>query len=96
MPQACRGDFCLLKPCQQLSPYSSGEPNNIKCLPRKIKNVATKHVATFRKIFEVVPPGIVIYAQAALYHHFSESPQQQSPPIAPPLDFCVLRVVECG
>lgn len=42
----------------------------------------------------VVPPEIVIFLQVALYHHFSESPQQQSPPIAPPLDFCVLRIVE--
>lgn len=62
----------------------------------KAKNVVTCSVTTFREILKVVPPGIVIYAQAALYHHFSESPQQQSPPIAPPLDFCVLRIAACG
>lgn len=26
------------------------------------------------KSFAVVPPGIVIFLQVALYHHFSESP----------------------
>lgn len=41
----------------------------------------------------VVPPGIVINSQVVVYHYFSEVIQEQSPPIAPPLDFCVLRVV---
>ena len=62
--------------------------------PQKAKNAVTCSVTTFREILKVVPPEIVIFLQVALYHHFSESPQQQSPPIAPPLDFCVLRIVE--
>lgn len=42
----------------------------------------------------VVPPGIVINAQAALYLHFEESPNPQSPPIAPPQNCPILRIVK--
>ena len=40
--------------------------------------------------FLVVPPGIVINTQAALYLHFKESQNPQSPPIAPPQN-CAVR-----
>lgn len=40
--------------------------------------------------FTVVPPGIVINTQAALYLHFKESQNPQSPPIAPPQN-CAVR-----
>lgn len=42
----------------------------------------------------VVPPGIVIYTQVALYLHFEELPNPQSPPIAPPQNCVVLRIVK--
>lgn len=39
----------------------------------KAKNVVTCSVTTFREILKVVPPGIVIPFQVAVYHYFSES-----------------------
>lgn len=42
----------------------------------------------------VVPPGIVIYTQVALYLHFEKSPNPQSPPIAPPQNCPILRITE--
>ena len=42
----------------------------------------------------VVPPGIVIYTQVALYLHFEELLTPQSPPIAPPQNCPILRITE--
>ena len=62
--------------------------------PRKTKNVVTCSVTTFREISKVVPPGIVIYTQVALYLHFEELLTPQSPPIAPPQNCPILRITE--
>ena len=43
---------------------------------------------------QVVPPGIVIYTQVALYLHFEELLTPQSPPIAPPQNCPILRFTE--
>lgn len=44
--------------------------------PQKIKNAVTYSVTTFcEKLYAlclVVPPGIVINSQVAVYHYFSE------------------------
>ena len=47
-----------------------------------------------RGVSKVVPPGIVIYTQVALYLHFEELPNPQSPPIAPPQNCVVLHIVK--
>ena len=44
--------------------------------PEKTKNAVTCSVTTFREIFKVVPPGIVINSQVAVYHYFSETLQE--------------------
>lgn len=62
--------------------------------PQKAKNAVTCSVTTFREILKVVPPGIVIPIQVALYLHFEESQTPQSPPIAPPQNCLILRIVK--
>lgn len=48
--------------------------------PKKTKNAVTYSVTTFCKKFYalclVVPPGIVINSQVAVYHHFSETSKE--------------------
>lgn len=68
---------------------------NIKCggfcgsLVKRGKKQKTANSSRISGLF-VVPPGIVINTQAALYLHFKESQTPQSPPIAPPQNapFC--------
>lgn len=71
--------------------YLSGEPLFV-CL-MKIKNPDLEMKSGFC-LLRVVPPGIVIYTQVALYLHFEELPNPQSPPIAPPQNCVVLRIVK--
>lgn len=40
------------------------------------KNVVSYSPTTFYSILKVVPPGIVLNSQVAVYHHFSETSKE--------------------
>ena len=58
-----------------------------------VKKQKTANSSRISGLF-VVPPGIVIYTQVALYLHFEELLTPQSPPIAPPQNCPILRITE--